>query len=171
MTTGVQATRSMTREARVRWQFPILALLAVAAACGNESGEGSAAAMRAPAAGAELMNVEVTTLIPGPDTSVLTLRNPYENDKVAAAEGRTFFNAFNCSGCHAPLGGGGMGPPLSDTLWVYGGEPGNVYLSIVQGRPNGMPAWNNLPPDVVWKLVSYIHTLPEEKKLVATGGP
>ena len=39
------------------------------------------------------------------------------------------------------MGGGGIGPPLMDDRWIYGSAPENIYASIVQGRPNGMPAW------------------------------
>ena len=53
-----------------------------------------------------------------------------------------------------------MGPPLSDNVWIYGSQPGQVYLSIVQGRPNGMPAFSKaLPPNAVWQLVSYVRSL------------
>ena len=88
------------------------------------------------------------------------LKNPYENDAGAVAQGKMLFNAMNCVGCHAPMGGGGMGPPLSDHAWIYGSEPAQVYLSILQGRPNGMPAFAKaLPPDAIWQLVSYVRTL------------
>jgi cytochrome c oxidase cbb3-type subunit 3 len=88
------------------------------------------------------------------------LQNPYENDSRAVAQGQMLFSAMNCIGCHAPLGGGGMGPPLSDNIWIYGSEPGQVYLSIVQGRPNGMPAFSKaLPPNAIWQLVSYVRSL------------
>jgi cytochrome c oxidase cbb3-type subunit 3 len=70
------------------------------------------------------------------------------------------FDAMNCVGCHAAEGGGGMGPPLSDNLWIYGSEPAQIYLTILQGRPNGMPSFAKaLPPDAIWQLVSYVRTL------------
>lgn len=151
-----------------------LYFLIVVAACGGADSEAASrnaappAVQAAPAAGPGLLALEVTTLVPGGDTALTRLRNPYEGDDEAIAEGRLFFDQFNCSGCHAALGGGGMGPPLSDTLWIYGGEPGRVFLSIVQGRPNGMPSWHQLPPEVIWKLVAYIHTLPERAAQVST---
>jgi cytochrome c oxidase cbb3-type subunit 3 len=100
------------------------------------------------------------------------ISNPYEGDKDAIAEGKKMFNAMNCIGCHAPQGGGGMGPPLSDKDWIYGGEPGQIYLTIMQGRPNGMPSFAAfLPSDSAWKLVAYVHSLsnpgpasPQEKR-------
>lgn len=86
--------------------------------------------------------------------------NPYEGDSNAVAEGRKLFHSMNCIGCHAPQGGGGIGPPLSDHEWIYGNEPGQLYLTITQGRPNGMPSFANaLPPDSIWKLVAYVRTL------------
>ncbi|HYE33817.1 c-type cytochrome [Methylocaldum sp.] len=90
------------------------------------------------------------------------IENPYAGDPNAIVQGRKLFDSMNCSGCHAPLGGGGMGPPLSDAEWIYGGESAAIYLSIVQGRPNGMPAWSRaLPPQSIWQLVAYIRTLGE----------
>ncbi|WP_333875142.1 c-type cytochrome [Methylobacter sp.] len=89
-----------------------------------------------------------------------TYANPYANDNQAIVEGRKLFNSMNCSGCHAPLGGGGMGPPLSDDEWVYGDRPEQIYLTILQGRPNGMPAFGSaLPEESIWKLAAYIKTL------------
>jgi len=90
------------------------------------------------------------------------IENPYAKAPDTIVQGRKLFDSMNCSGCHAPLGGGGMGPPLSDREWIYGGEPAAIYLSIAQGRPNGMPAWSlALPPQSIWQLVAYIQTLGE----------
>ena len=57
------------------------------------------------------------------------------------------FIQFNCVGCHAANGGGGMGPALSEGQFIYGSTPANLFLSIYQGRPNGMPAWGELLPE------------------------
>ena len=94
------------------------------------------------------------------DAALAVPRNPYEGNGEAITQGRALFKSMNCIGCHAAEGGGGMGPPLSDTTWIYGGEPAQIYLTIVQGRPNGMPSFGNaLPSDEVWKLVSYVRSL------------
>ena len=108
----------------------------------------------------QLLNTQVGgTRVPR-DAPSPALRNPYEGDAQSIAQGRELFRAMNCVGCHAAEGGGGMGPPLSDKTWIYGGEPAQIYLTIVQGRPNGMPSFANaLPPDQVWKLVSYVRSL------------
>src|ERR1700761_3920278 len=69
-------------------------------------------------------------------------QNPkhYERDAYDVAQGKQLFSWMNCSGCHSH-GGGGMGPALSDKYWKYGGKLQQIYYSIRDGRPNGMPAW------------------------------
>lgn len=53
-----------------------------------------------------------------------------------------------------------MGPALSDNQWIYGGKPAQIYLSIMQGRPKGMPAWGGtLSSQAIWSLVAYVETL------------
>lgn len=87
--------------------------------------------------------------------------NPYQGDRSAIREGRRLYGWYNCSGCHAPKGGGGMGPPLSDAAWIYGDDATSIYQSIMQGRPNGMPAWaGSIPADEIWKIVTYVQSLP-----------
>jgi cytochrome c oxidase cbb3-type subunit 3 len=49
---------------------------------------------------------------------------------------------------------------LSERQFIYGHEPANIYLSIYQGRPNGMPAWGEmLPADAIWDLVAYVTSI------------
>lgn len=64
----------------------------------------------------------------------------YERDAWDVAQGKQLFQWMNCTGCHSH-GGGGMGPALSDDKWLYGGKLQQIYISIRDGRPNGMPAW------------------------------
>jgi cytochrome c oxidase cbb3-type subunit 3 len=86
-------------------------------------------------------------------------RGPYEENAYGVSQGKTLYNQFNCSGCHSQ-GGGGMGPPLMDDKWLYGSEPENIFETIVQGRPNGMPAFGNkIVPDQVWQLVAYVRSM------------
>ena len=57
-----------------------------------------------------------------------------------------------------------MAPSLADNRWRYGGSPAQVYASIVEGRPQGMPEWGpSIPDDHVRKLVAYVRTLGEGK--------
>jgi cytochrome c oxidase cbb3-type subunit 3 len=84
---------------------------------------------------------------------------PYEESAYAVGEGKRLFSAFNCVGCHAH-GGGGIGPALMDAKWIYGSHPEQIYSTIVQGRPNGMPSFAGKIPDYqVWELVAYVRSM------------
>lgn len=112
-----------------------------------------------------LLRVPVTGLYPGGSPAGLNpnLKNPLANDPDAVARGAKDFDAFNCSGCHMPSGGGGMGPSLSDDKWLYRSSAANIYLSIVQGRGAGMPAFGAMLPDrTVWELAAYIQSIGEK---------
>jgi cytochrome c oxidase cbb3-type subunit 3 len=83
----------------------------------------------------------------------------YEENAYAMNQGKRLFGSFNCSGCHAH-GGGGMGPPLMDATWIYGHEPEQIFATIVEGRPNGMPSWGGrIPVYQVWQLVAYVRSV------------
>lgn len=98
-------------------------------------------------------------LQPGPPVPKPMIRNPLEGDARAVREGERLFSAFNCVGCHSH-GGGGMGPPLMNRTWIYGSDPANVYATIVEGRPNGMPSFGaKIPPEDIWRLVAYVRAL------------
>ena len=83
----------------------------------------------------------------------------YAESAYAVAEGKRLYNAYNCVGCHAQ-GGGAIGPPLMDAVWIYGSHPQQIYSDIVQGRPNGMPSFGGKLPDYqVWELVAYVRSM------------
>jgi cytochrome c oxidase cbb3-type subunit 3 len=83
----------------------------------------------------------------------------YDDNAYAVNEGRRLYRWFNCSGCHFN-GGGGIGPPLMDSEWRYGSDPENLFASIMQGRPNGMPSFGgHIPEDQVWKIVAYVRAM------------
>ena len=85
--------------------------------------------------------------------------NAYEENAPALSEGQRLYRWYNCNGCHAN-GGGGQGPPLMDDTWIYGSEPANIYATIVQGRPNGMPAFGGrITESQVWKLAAYVRSM------------
>jgi cytochrome c oxidase cbb3-type subunit 3 len=109
------------------------------------------------------LQVPLSVLSPGGVPSRPTIKNPVQGDPRATERGMKYYINFNCIGCHADNGGGGMGPALSNTTFIYGGQPEDIYLSIFQGRPNGMPAWGAVLPDsVIWDLVTYIGKLSNE---------
>lgn len=91
-------------------------------------------------------------------TPATIIDNPLEGQPAAVEAGKQLFTQMNCVGCHGyDLKGGTMAPDLTDRYWRYGGAPSQIYLSIANGRPEGMPAWRDaLPASEIWKLVSYI---------------
>ena len=83
----------------------------------------------------------------------------YDNNAPAISQGQQLYMAMNCVGCHFH-GGGGMGPPLMDDQWRYGGRLDQIAASIAEGRPNGMPAWRDkLTDDQIWKLAAYVRSM------------
>ena len=108
--------------------------------------------------GAMTQPATVSDLRPGPPLPSMP-SSPFQQNAWGMSEGKRFFTYYNCSGCHAN-GGGGMGPPLMDDKWIYGSRPENIFASIVEGRPNGMPAWRNRIPDAqVWQIVAYVQSM------------
>lgn len=88
------------------------------------------------------------------------LTNPFEGDKTKIKEGGALFVSYNCMDCHGADGSGAMGPSLADGRWHFGGTAGEVFQSIYEGRPEGMPAWGGrIPDDQIWRLVAYVQSL------------
>lgn len=103
--------------------------------------------------------VSTVRLQPGPTAMIDTVEGPFDDNAMGTTEGQTLFEQMNCSGCHAN-GGGGMGPPLMDDEWVYGSRPDQIFATIAEGRPNGMPTWKyRLTNQQIWQLVAYVRSL------------
>jgi cytochrome c oxidase cbb3-type subunit 3 len=127
---------------------------------GKGAGEENALDQFAAANADTMLKVPVSGLYPGGVSIGPDMPNPAANDPDAANRGMRDFTDLNCVGCHAPNGGGGMGPSLSNRVFIYGSKPAQIYLSIVQGRPHGMPSWGGrLPDSVVWDLVAYVQQI------------
>ena len=83
---------------------------------------------------------------------------PYTNNTAAIAEGKKLFDK-NCAECHGD-GTGGSGPDLTDNEWLCGGSDYQIFVTILKGRPAGMPSWSgDLKDDEVWKIIAYIRSL------------
>jgi len=103
--------------------------------------------------------IRVSDLQPGTNTPAPPWKNDAEQEATAMSQGEQLYNDFNCVGCHAH-GGGGMGPALMDDTWLYGSEPQQVFASIVQGRPNGMPSFGgHIAENQIWELVAYVRSM------------
>jgi cytochrome c oxidase cbb3-type subunit III len=110
-----------------------------------------------PAASQAPNSIALSALQPGTTTGAQ--ESPYEYNAYAIAQGKQLFEWFNCSGCHAQ-GGGAIGPALMDAQWIYGDQPQNIFSTIVEGRPNGMPSFRGrIPTQQVWQLVAYVRSL------------
>jgi cytochrome c oxidase cbb3-type subunit 3 len=90
-------------------------------------------------------------------------RNPqaarYEHNAFHIGEGKRYYEWYNCYSCHA-AGGGDIGPPLMDDQWRYGGEIEQIFSSIVEGRPNGMPSFaGRIPEQQLWEIAAYVRAM------------
>lgn len=82
-------------------------------------------------------------------------------DADALARGKAVFE-LNCAACHAPDGGGGIGPNLTDKHWILGGGFKNAFHTIYNGGRDGkgMVAWSKtLKPQDIQKVASYVISL------------
>jgi mono/diheme cytochrome c family protein len=161
-----------------RW-LAMLWVAFVAAGCqraGDESGTTGSAATSASStapdqnatshllvAGDSLRFIEHPEILPAgfpSATKPLLVTNPYEGDKHAITVGGQLFVGYNCLDCHGADGSGAMGPSFQDGRWHFGGSPGEVFESIYQGRPDGMPAWGGrISNDQIWMLTAYVRSL------------
>jgi mxaJ protein len=131
-----------------------IAIIALAAGCRRESRQ-----FREAPPASYAPSVTVSDLHPGGGEPPEPARTPFELNAQALSEGKRLFAAYNCTGCHAN-GGGGIGPALMDNEWLYGHEADQIYRSILEGRPNGMPSFRGKIPDFqIWELAAYIRSL------------
>lgn len=112
-----------------------------------------------PPAASAIQKVSISELFPGNTPAPVHTKNEYEENAYAISEGKNLYSAFNCVGCHAH-GGGGMGVALMDDKWIYGSEPEQIFATIVEGRPNGMPSFRGkIPASQIWQLVAYVRSM------------
>jgi mono/diheme cytochrome c family protein len=157
----------------------ILSALCIALACRNNAGGGGdTSALSASASSTSPDESTATHLLVAGDSlrviehpenlpagfplliKPLLISNPYEGDKRAIATGAQLFVGYNCLDCHGADGSGAMGPSFQDGRWHFGGSPGDVFESIYQGRPEGMPAWGGrISNEQIWMLTAYVRSL------------
>jgi cytochrome c oxidase cbb3-type subunit III len=101
----------------------------------------------------------LTDLQAGAPSKPGSVGSPFAGNAYGLSEGKRLYGAYNCSGCHAQ-GGGAIGPALMDHRWIYGSRPDQIYSTIVEGRPNGMPAFGGrIPEQQLWQIVAYVESL------------
>jgi cytochrome c oxidase cbb3-type subunit 3 len=112
-----------------------------------------------PPATFKAYDVTMSDIHPGTPGMPQPVQNPSDNHAVDTNEGKRLFVQYNCSGCHFN-GGGGIGPPLMDEKWIYGDKPENIYSTIVEGRPNGMPSFRQkIPDNQLQQIVAYVRSM------------
>jgi mono/diheme cytochrome c family protein len=105
------------------------------------------------------------------------LKNPY-NDREASivAQGSKLFLSYSCNGCHGGGGGGGICPPLTNDVWVYGGDDDTLFRLVTLGSDGlqkagytrvgqenvvgPMPPFGALIPnsDELWKILTFVRS-------------
>ncbi len=116
----------------------------------------TAARAQAPAAGAP----STTPTPDAPKPAPGSVKNPYTGKPDMIAAGKQIWFKMSCYGCHGTMGGGGMGPNLTDAEWLYGGDDTSVFTTIKYGRPRGMPVWGaKLSDDDIFTVMAYLRSL------------
>lgn len=105
------------------------------------------------------------------------LVNPFtDNDEMIKA-GKSVFMGNSCNGCHGGTGGGGMCPPLSNEVFVYGSDDDTLFRLItlgsdelakagyfrkgMEGVVGPMPPFGDIikTDEDVWKVIAWIRTI------------
>jgi cytochrome c oxidase cbb3-type subunit III len=82
-----------------------------------------------------------------------------ESSAYEVQQGKLWYRWYNCVGCHAQ-GGGAIGPALMDDQWIYGDKPDDIFATIMNGRPNGMPSFRGRIPEAqAWQIVAYVRSM------------
>jgi mono/diheme cytochrome c family protein len=106
-----------------------------------------------------------------------SLKNPYnDGDAAIVAAGKTLYFNYACSGCHGGGGGGGMCPPLTDGVWIYGGDDDTLFRLVAYGSQElqskgysrkglenivaPMPAMGQVvkTDDELWRILTYVRS-------------
>jgi len=106
-----------------------------------------------------------------------SLKSPYADYASVAQEGHQKWMAAGCNGCHGGTGGGGMGPPLTNEVWVYGKDDDTLFRLIALGsdelkkqgysRKGSESVVGPMPPmggivksdDDLWKIIAWIRSV------------
>lgn len=72
-----------------------------------------------------------------------------------------------CSACHQADGTGNQmlgAPNLTDDIWLYGGSPSEINITIAKGRMGNMPSFKDLlTAERIHLLSAYIYSINEKK--------
>jgi mono/diheme cytochrome c family protein len=106
-----------------------------------------------------------------------SLKSPYADYASVAPEGHKIFMAAGCNGCHGGTGGGGMGPPLTNQVWIYGKDDDTLFRLVALGSDElqkqgysrkgsenvvgPMPTMGTIvkSDDDLWKIIAWIRSV------------
>jgi mono/diheme cytochrome c family protein len=92
------------------------------------------AGMRTAAADPPADSAKISPVDLAKSASKGTLVNPYKDTQGdIVAQGEALFSSSSCSACHGPTGGGGLCPPVTNDIWVYGGDDDTLFRLIALG--------------------------------------
>jgi cytochrome c oxidase cbb3-type subunit III len=101
------------------------------------------------------------------DTAVKPLYDKYQAmdvkavaaDKTANEMGKRLYLTY-CMQCHGADGRGAKGfPNLTDSDWLYGGEPDQIKVTLAEGRLGVMPPHAQLGAETIKDLANYVRSL------------
>jgi mono/diheme cytochrome c family protein len=107
------------------------------------------------------------------------LKSPYEKEIEArdtglAEEGHQLFMNYGCPGCHGAGGGGGICPPITNGIWIYGDKDDTLFRLVALGTVDlqkqgfqrmaienvvaPMPPFGGIIPnnDSLWKIIAWV---------------
>jgi cytochrome c oxidase cbb3-type subunit III len=80
-------------------------------------------------------------------------------DKTANEMGKRLYLTY-CMQCHGADGRGAKGfPNLTDSDWLYGGEPDQIKVTLAEGRLGVMPPHAQLGAETIKDLANYVRSL------------
>jgi cytochrome c oxidase cbb3-type subunit 3 len=85
-------------------------------------------------------------------------------DAAMAANGKKSFDML-CVACHGLDGSGNQAlgaPRLNDDIWLYGGDPESIRITLMEGRNGMMPAFEDVLSEDHRRLIAaYVLSLSE----------
>lgn len=92
----------------------------------------------------------------------LSIEDLSKNSAAMKMGKRLFSN--NCAVCHGSTAEGSAGfPNLTDSAWLFGGNPDQILHSIKEGRKGAMPPWEAaLSETQVTELTAYVRNMGSE---------
>ena len=111
-----------------------------------------------------------------------TLTDPYDPaNATVVAEGHQAFLNHGCNACHGGNGGGGMCPPLTNGVWIYGDEDDTLFRLVTLGSQKLQDAgYSRISPETpalmpqqggttltkagdLWKIITWIKSMNAKK--------